>query len=150
MIENQNFTSLSPFSIGRIAEYWAKLALTLKGYDVYTSEVDDKGIDFVAKNSLGNFINVQVKSARLESTSYIFIAKKAEWENALKRNDLFLALVLFQNNEYPRFYLIPSTAWKKENDLLRDRKYDKGQKSVPEWGLNISKKNLTLLEAYKL
>ena len=36
------------------------------------------------------------------------------------------------------------------NAVLVDRKYDKpGQKSEPEWGINISKKNYGLLDAYR-
>ena len=34
--------------------------------------------------------------------------------------------------------------------LFVERNYDKpGQKSAPEWGINLSKKNLPLLETYR-
>ena len=48
----------------------------------------------------------------------------------------------------PNIYLIPSNKWKKETPLLRSRDY-KGKKSEPEWGLNVSKKNLYELDKYK-
>ena len=47
--------------------------------------------------------------------------------------------------------MIPATAWNTPNAVLVDRKYDKpGQKSEPEWGINISKKNYHLLDEYKV
>ncbi|MCY9664457.1 hypothetical protein M5X11_05740 [Paenibacillus alginolyticus] len=44
-------------------------------------------------------------------------------------------------------YLVPAVAWNKETDLLKDKDYV-NLKSKPEWGINISKKNMTLLEQF--
>ncbi len=47
------------------------------------------------------------------------------------------------------FFLIPSAAWEEPNEVFVDRKYDKvGQKSQPEWGINISNKNYYILEIF--
>jgi len=35
-----DLTNLSHNQIGKIGEYWAKLILTLYGFDIYTSDVD--------------------------------------------------------------------------------------------------------------
>lgn len=43
--------------------------------------------------------------------------------------------------------MIPSMAWNEPNALLVDREYQ-GLKSKAEYGLNLSKKNLPLLEDY--
>jgi hypothetical protein len=44
--------------------------------------------------------------------------------------------------------LIPSLEWQNPTALLRDRNYGEGLNSSPEWGMNISEKNMRLLESY--
>ena len=60
--------------VGRYAEYYAKMEFTSYGFDVYTSEVDDHGVDFVAKNLSGEYFEIQVKSVR--NDNYVFIHKE--------------------------------------------------------------------------
>ena len=85
-----------------------------------------------------------MKSAR-GLGSYIFFPK----DKFELRENLYASIVLFQEGLEPRFYLIPSLEWRNPTALLRDREYE-GLKSKPEYGVNISKKNLTLLEKYRL
>ena len=61
---NLNWSKLNHMQLGRYAEYYAKMEFTSYGYDVYTSEVDDHGVDFIAKNPTGHFWEVQVKAVR--------------------------------------------------------------------------------------
>ena len=62
---------------------------------------------------------------------------------------LILCLLNFQDGKLPDVYLIPTLEWKNPNGVLVDREYDKpGQKSKPEWGINVSAKNLPALEKY--
>ncbi len=58
-----------------------------------------------------------------------------------------MALALFRDGELPSLYLIPATDWRSPNALLVDRDYE-GLKSRPEWGINLSRRNLGLLEQY--
>lgn len=137
---------LNHLQIGRYAEYLAKMELTAYGCDVYSSEVDDRGIDFVVRKDSEHYFDIQVKSLRMGKSNYVFMTKD---EFILKEN-LFLCLILFQTNEQPSIYLIPSIVWQNTNSLFVSRDYDKpGQKSHPEWGLNISKVNLPLLAPYE-
>lgn len=46
-----------------------KIELTMYGFQVNQTEVDDRGVDFVARYKRGSFMDVQVKSIR--SLSYI-------------------------------------------------------------------------------
>lgn len=63
--------------------------------------------------------------------------------------NLYMAVVMFKDNYQPKIYLIPATTWQKPNNLLRNRDYeDQALKSKPEWGINISAKNMPLLEQY--
>ncbi len=146
--DNFKFDDLTHLQIGRIGEYWVKIWLTLSGFDTYYNDVDDKGIDFILRLDNDKHIDIQVKTIRV-NTGYVFISKEA-WKNELRAN-LYLALVLLDNHKMPTIYFIPSTAWRTPNELLRDRDYDKeGQKSKPEWGVNISKKNMELLQQYDI
>jgi hypothetical protein len=52
--------------LGKYAECLAKMECVLCGCDVFTSEVDDHGIDFVIRTRQGNHYDVQVKSFRLD------------------------------------------------------------------------------------
>jgi hypothetical protein len=40
---------LTGLQLGRYAEYYAKMEFASYGFEVYTSEVDDHGVDFVVK-----------------------------------------------------------------------------------------------------
>ena len=47
------------------------MEFTSYGFDVYTSEVDDKDIDFVIRNQKSKYYEIQVKSLR--GSGYIFM-----------------------------------------------------------------------------
>ncbi len=136
------WSHLNHLQVGRYAEYFVKMEFTLAGFQVYTSEVDDRGIDFVVRKDDGTYYDVQVKSAR--GLNYIFIEK----DKFKLRQGLLAAVVLFSEGKAPRAYLIPSTAWAEPNAFLVSRDYE-GKKSKPEWGLCLSQKNMPLLRAYE-
>ena len=111
--------------------------------------MDNKGIDFVVRSIGGRHFDIQVKSLRIATTSYIFIPKSNEWEETRLRDNLYLALVIFQNQKPPGLYLIPSIIWLTETTFFKSRDFE-GKKSKPEWGINISEKNLPLLDEFSL
>lgn len=119
------------------------MEFTRLGFDVYTSEVDNRGIDFVIRKSGDRYYDMQVKSLRYPGTKYIFFPKN-KFE---PRENLFAAVVLFSNDEPPLLYLIPAMAWCKPSAIFLEHKYE-GKKSKPEWGLNLSQCNLQLLEKF--
>jgi len=137
-----DWSRLNHLQLGRYAEYFTKMEFTLMGFDVYTTEVDDRGIDFVIRKDEDVYYDVQVKS--VSKSKYIFFPKK---KFKLRKN-LLAAVVIFENNQSPQFYLIPSTAWLNPNSLLRSREY-KDKKSQREWGLNLSQKTMSLLSQYE-
>ena len=111
------------------------------GFQVYGSEVDDRGVDFVARYEKGPYLSIQVKSLR--EKGYVFMQK----EKFEISPDWYLALAILNQGKEPQLYLIPAEDWKAPSSLLVDREYE-GKKSKPEWGLNLSIKNLPLLEEY--
>lgn len=137
------WSRLNKQQVGAYAEYFVKMELTLYGFQVYGTEVDDRGIDFVARHEKSDFIEVQVKSIR--SAGYVFM-QKSKFEI---RDSLYLALVLLREDESPDLYLVPSIRWRSEDKFFVSRDYV-GLKSDPEWGLNLSKKNLLGLSEYRL
>ena len=136
-----NWQRLNHLQLGRYAEYYVKMDFTLYGFDLYTSEVDDRGIDFIVRKDEDRYYDVQVKSVR--GLNYIFFRK----DKFRLRPNLLAAIILFFQGEAPQFYLIPSTAWRKPNALLVSHDYE-GKKSPPEWGMNLSQRNLPLLDPY--
>ena len=59
-----DWSTLNKQQIGKYGEYLTKMEFTKYGFDVYTAEVDDKGIDFVIRNSGDKYFDIQVKSIR--------------------------------------------------------------------------------------
>jgi hypothetical protein len=138
-----DWSRLNHHQVGRYAEYFVKMEFTRFGFEVYTTEVDDRCVDLVVRRRDDKFYDVQVKSVR--GYTYIFVPK-AKFQIADHR---LLAPVVFHPNREPDLYLIPMTAWEKPNALLVSHDYEgPGQKSKPEWGLNLSAKNQHLLDPY--
>ncbi|MEY2372153.1 DUF4365 domain-containing protein [Lysinibacillus capsici] len=142
---NTDWTKLNSLQVGKYAEYFAKMEFASYGLEVYTTEVDDRGIDFIIKDKNGRFCEIQVKSLR--GTGYVFM-QKSKFD--ITNKNLYLALLIFNVGEMPDVFIIPAQAWEVANEVFVDRNYDKpGQTSKPEWGINISKKNYSILEIFK-
>ena len=140
-MERHAWSRLTSLQLGRYAEYLVKMEFALYGFDVYTAEVDNRGIDFVIRRNPDRYYDVQVKSVR--RLNYIFF-QKAKFN--LKEN-LLAAVALFFEGKSPQIYLIPATVWREPNKLFVSRDYER-KKSKPEWGLNLSQRNLSLLEQF--
>jgi hypothetical protein len=143
-----DWARLNGLQLGRYAEYFAKMEFTLFGFDVYTAEVDDKGIDFVIRRGVERHYDVQVKSVTADKGRYIFFpkAKFATTRDDLREN-LLAALVLFFRCQPPELFIVPSTRWQTPDGVFVERNYD-GLKSKPEWGINISKKGRQVLSEF--
>ena len=107
--------------------------------------MDDHGVDFVVKMpGESKFYEVQVKSVR--EYGYVYISKS---KMPVLTNSRLVCYLHFIDGKLPDIFVIPATAWETPNAVLVDRKYDKpSQKSDPEWGINISQKNYSLLAKY--
>jgi hypothetical protein len=142
MTQILSWSTLSTLQLGSYAEYFVKMGFTLHGFDVFTAEVDNKGVDFVIRKHPSKYYAVQVKSSR--RLNQIFFLK----DDFKPSEDLTAAIVLFTDNEAPSLYLVPSLAWLEPDALFRDNEYPPPKKSKADWGLNLSKRNLPLLEPY--
>ena len=138
-MERHPWSKLNKLQVGRYAEYFVKMELTRYGLDVYTAEVDDKGIDFVVRKSAEEYFDIQVKSLR----QFNYIYARGKYFEA--RHNLHMAVLLLFDGEEPKAFLIPSLAWLDDNPALVRRENKDGSH---EWGINLSKKNLPLIERY--
>lgn len=137
-----DWSKLNSIQLGRYAEYFTKMEFTKAGFDVFTSEVDDKGIDFIIRKNENDYFDLQNKSIRFPRTKYVFMSKI----KFQPRRNLILALVIFEQNKEQTLLLIPSLDWiKKSHPALKERNYV-GKKSKPEWGLDITKSNIDELK----
>lgn len=142
---NWSRPGLTPQKLGTFGEYYAKMALASYGLSIYTTEVDDHGIDFIAETQK-NFLKFQVKTIR-HGTNYVFMHKE---HFDISDTSLYLILLYLVDGKHPELYVIPSATWQDSKDkIFVYRSYD-GKKSKPEYGINISAKNMPLLEPYKL
>ncbi|MBI4890710.1 MAG: DUF4365 domain-containing protein [Acidobacteria bacterium] len=139
--ERHNWTRLNRLQLGKYAEYLAKMEFILHGCDVFTSEVDDHGIDFVVRTRAGRHYDVQVKSYRPAKNKYVYLEKS---KFPISPQSL-LALVQFIDGEPATLFLVPSCVDGAPNAILESRDYGEGKKSAPEWGLTLSKKKLRSL-----
>jgi hypothetical protein len=141
-VPSLNWNALNNLQLGKYAEYYAKMELSSYGFDVYSSEVDDHGIDFIVKTRDGDFLEFQVKSVL--RTDNVFLVKK-NWD--ITNRNLYLFIMTFVDGFQPKSYIIPATAWGSPNALLKDYEYI-GKKSDPEYALKLTRTNQHLLEPY--
>jgi hypothetical protein len=139
--DRHTWSRLNRLQLGKYAEYLAKMEFLLHGCDVYASEVDDHGIDFVVRTHAGRHYDVQVKSYRPATNKYVFLQKS---KFPISPQSL-LALVQFKDGEPAVLFLVPSSIEGAPNPILESRDYGEVKKSPPEWGLTLSKKKLARL-----
>jgi hypothetical protein len=140
---NHQWSSLNKQQVGAYCEYFVKMELTMRGFQVYTTEVDDRGVDFVCRYGRGCFFEVQVKAVRTRGSVFLFKSKFPIEEN------FYLALGLMSDGSIPELYLIPAIAWRTPSATFGSNDYGEGYKSKPEWRLSLSAKSITSLEQYR-
>lgn len=136
------WAKLNGIQVGRYAEYIAKMEFTMYGFDVYTAEVDDHGIDFVIRKDPATYYDVQVKSVR--GHNYIFF-QKSKFD---LRDNMLAVVVLFTEGFPPDLFIIPAETWNNPCGPFKDREYE-GKKSAPEWGLQLSVKDMAAMESFR-
>ncbi len=140
-MSSYHWKQLSRQQLGACGEYFAKMEFMMHRFQVFTPEVDDRGVDFIAR--LGEkWLEVQVKTVR--EGGYIFLQKT----KFIPSSYLYAAIVILTEAQPPDLFLICSDKWAKPNALLVSHDYQ-GLQSKPEWGINISKRNKALLEQYR-
>ena len=99
---NWSKKELTRQKLGIFGEYYAKMFLISYGIDLYSTVVDDHGVDFVAETKKG-FFKVQVKTIR-SGTNYIFMGEK--YFNISEKNLYLLIVHLLYDRLFLRQHLV--------------------------------------------
>src|SRR5947208_9111687 len=110
-----DWTRVNHLQIGKYTEYFVKMEFTLYGFDVYTSEVDQHGIDFVIRRGHNVYYDVQVKSVR--EFNYIFFQK----DKFEIRQNLLAVIAIFFPEEAPRLCIVRSDVWQTPDSFFVSR-----------------------------
>lgn len=147
---NTDWSKLSAQQLGAYGELYAKMLFLSYGMDTYSSEVDDHAVDFVIKDKQKRFQEIQVKS--LHKGNYTFIKKRMASDNnsGKVKENYFVCLLRFVQDKEPETYLIPGYEWDNPDGVLLVSRDYPGGKSEPEYGLNVTKKSMQLLDKYKI
>ncbi len=135
------WSHLSHLQLGKIAELYAKIEFLSHDFEIYDTVLDDRGIDFVARKD-GKIFEIQVKAVR--NYNYTFIS---ESKMPYPLSNARLVCYIYFLDDTPNIYIIPTSVWNTPNEVFTYKTYD-GLKSNPEFGINISKKHISLLEQY--
>ena len=101
-----SYDHLNTVQKGSLGEAYSKMAFTLEGFEVYDAEYDDRGIDFVVRNSSGRFFSVQVKATDKASNPFI---KESKFYDA---DDFLFCAVRLIEGDPPVLYLARGSDWR--------------------------------------
>lgn len=101
----RQYSNLNDTQKGAFGEAYAKMAFALYGFEVYASDCDDRGIDFVARRPGSHFYLAQVKTTRPGANPFI-----PERKFQLSDQFLFVAVRLDDDHE-PVIYLARGSEW---------------------------------------
>lgn len=126
---------------GSFGEQYAKMLFTMYGAEVYSSDIDDRGIDFVARFLGGEFYDVQVKTVTDMNLAYIN-------ESKFKKSERFLVvLVRLEQGKEPEVYVFRGTEWDSEDGLLKYNPYTEA-KSAPAYEIHLNQRRLKQMGKY--
>jgi hypothetical protein len=138
---DRDWSRLTRTEVSRFGHAIIAVALEREGFAV--SEPDDRGITDLIATRAGQRLEVTVRTLR--SLTYTYVEK----HRFDLRADRCVALVLLLAQREPLAFLIPAQAWRSPDAVLVSRDYEHAA-SRPEWGINVSRRNLALLERYAL
>lgn len=126
----QRYSHLTKVQKGTFGEALAKMAFTLEGFEVYTPEWDDHGVDFVIRRPGGTLYNVQVKTTDPATNPFIY-------ESRFQLSDDFLLVaVRVVDGQAPDLYVARGSEWKTPGRCLNHN--SKGGTAGPYFELRLS------------
>ena len=136
------YSKLRPLSkLDQLAETIMKTAFILsENHHVTQSYLNHKGSHFKVKDKvIGEEFEVLCRQINIEKTNYTFINKN-HLDLGL-RDDLYVGLVIFIDNEKPKKFIFPSTVWNKPTQLFTDS-------TNKEYGINLNSRTFEDLKQY--
>jgi hypothetical protein len=99
------YNHLNKVQKGSLGEAFSKMAFTLEGFEVYDAEYDDRGIDFVVRNSSGQFLSVQVKATDKSVNPFI------KEDKFFHTDDFLFCAVRLIEGTSPTLFLARGSDW---------------------------------------
>ncbi|MCG8607471.1 DUF4365 domain-containing protein [bacterium] len=127
-----SYKHLNTIQKGTFGEAYAKMAFTLEGFEVYSSEYDDRGIDFIVRNRSGRFFSVQVKATDDTSNPFVYESKFRD------RDDYIFCAARIIDGEQPSLYIAQGSEWKTGIECLYYN--SEGGKSGPYYEMRFASK----------
>ncbi|MFZ7134464.1 MAG: DUF4365 domain-containing protein [Eubacteriales bacterium] len=93
------YRHLNTVQKGSFGEAFAKMAFTVEGFSVYSTEYDDRGVDFVIQNPSSEYFAVQVKTT--DNTANPFI----KYDKFMKNDNFIFCAVRLNEGELPILYI---------------------------------------------
>jgi hypothetical protein len=125
----------------KYGEYYLKMELTMWGLDIFASEIATAGADLLVR--IDPTLHYEVHTRTVRGFRSVLFDK----EHFSPKGNLFAAIVMLEQYQPPKLFMVPSTVWSNPNDLFFSKEYE-GMLSSPKWGINLSHKNLPSLDAY--
>ncbi|MDD2720102.1 MAG: hypothetical protein PHH47_02190 [Gallionella sp.] len=113
----------------------------MKNFLIFSSEVDDRGIDFVARREDGKHFDVQVKT--ITGNNYTFV-KESKFSSAL-----LVCLIVLRESRPPAAYLFTRSDWDSPTDGLLE-KHSFPNASEAEFGIHLAEKRAEVLAKFEL
>lgn len=135
------YKHLNKVQKGSFGEAFSKMAFTLEGFEVYSSEYDDRGIDFIVRNSSGKYFPVQVKTTDDRSNPFI---KKDRFQET---DEFIFCAVRIIESELPTLYIARGSEWKSNFECLNYN--SNGGASGPYYEILFSAKYTKQLEQFE-
>lgn len=149
--ERHQWTRLNHLQLGRYAEHIATMRFIEAGLEVYTTEVDDRGIDHLVRYAPGRCLEIQVKAVRNRNVTFVLkkhLGSTPEEVEQRLRSGYCMAFFLFEDGYEPDFFLIPGYAWLSPNALLQDNAA--GDRTYgPNFQLNPTTRARAILDRYR-
>jgi hypothetical protein len=108
----RQYSHLNDQQKGAVGEALARAAFILAGFEVYKTEYDDRGVDFVTRRPRSRFYSVQVKTTGPTVNPFIYESKFQ-----LTDEFLFVAVRLVDGNE-PAIYVARGSVWKSPSGCI--------------------------------
>ena len=136
------YSHLNTIQLGAFGEAFAKMSFILEGFEVYDTEYDDRGVDFIVRNKDKIFYEVQVKTTGTTVNPFVY-------ENKFKNSDTFLfCAVRIIEGELPTIYLAKGSDWEKAFQCLRHN--PSGGNSGAYFEMSFAKKYQSELEKFQI
>jgi predicted RNase H-like HicB family nuclease len=137
-----DWNRLTRLQKGAFGEQYAKMLFTRHDAEVYSSDIDDRGIDFVARFPGSEFYEVQVKTVTNMNLAYIN-------EDKFKRSDRFLVvLIRLEQSKEPKMYVFRGNEWDSKDGLLKYKPYTNA-KSQPAYEIHLSQGRIQQMGKYR-